>query len=58
MTTYHPDFDQECRLCGASPCVVVDGHEKPDTELCGPHFFSDPKAVDWEIWNDKESDDE
>jgi hypothetical protein len=39
--TYHPDFRCECRLCGTSPCVVVEGHEQPDTELCGTCFFAD-----------------
>lgn len=59
---YQPDFTAECRLCGTSPCVVVVGHSKPDTELCGPHFFANQEAVDWEEWNDepdtKETDDD
>ena len=51
--TYHPDFDTECRLCGATPCVVVVGHKQPRTELCGPHFFHDSRMVDWELWNEE-----
>lgn len=55
---YHPDFTAECRICGTSPCVVVDGHSKPDTELCGQHFFLLPSAVNWEEWEDLSHDDE
>lgn len=51
--TYHPDFDAECRICGASPCVVVDNHPQGDTELCGIHFFSDRSMIDWELWNEE-----
>lgn len=49
---YHPDFDGECRLCGTSPTVIVEGHVCPDTELCGVHFFKDPAMIDWQAWND------
>jgi hypothetical protein len=49
---YHPDFDQECRICGRSPCVVVDAHKQPDTELCAWHFFHDVDRLSWETWND------
>lgn len=52
MNTYHPDFDAECRICGTSPCVVVDGHGQPDTELCGWHFFHDRVMQDWSLWNE------
>jgi hypothetical protein len=56
--TYHPDFDAECRVCAASPCVVVDGHISPDTELCGVHFFHDRLMIDWELWNEPSEDTE
>lgn len=55
---FHPDFSAECRFCGTSPCVVVDGHTQGDTELCGPHFFQSILATDWELWNDQEDDDD
>lgn len=55
---YHPDFDKECKLCGRTPCVVVEGHLKPNTKLCGPHFFNDRSMVDWERWNDTPEDTE
>lgn len=48
---YCPDFDNECRECGASPTVIVINHIVPDTDLCGPHFFADRSMVDWEMWN-------
>ena len=48
---YQPDFQSECRICGTSPTVVVQGHTVPNTELCGPHFFKDRVMVDWELWN-------
>lgn len=53
MTCYHPDFAAECRLCGASPCVVVEDHPQPDTELCGVCFFGDRSMVDWDLWNEQ-----
>jgi hypothetical protein len=58
MTTsiFHPNFDYECRICGASPCVIVDDHNQGETELCGSHFFNDPSMIEWELWNEpKES---
>ncbi len=48
---YTPDFDEDCYICGSSPCVVVTGHLTPHTRLCGPCFFKTPKMVDWEEWN-------
>jgi hypothetical protein len=48
---YQPNFDGECRICGASPTVVVVGHTVPETQLCGAHFFNDRGMVDWEEWN-------
>ena len=57
-STFHPDFSCECRICGASPCVVVEDHIQPETELCGVHFFSDRRMVDWELWNEEEEDTE
>lgn len=57
-TVFHPDFDEECHVCGASPCVIVEGHAQPDTQLCGPHFFHDRTMVDWELWNDQPEDTE
>jgi hypothetical protein len=56
--TYHPDFDAPCRICGNSPCVVVDGHSCPDTELCGACFFHDHSMIDWSLWNNIEVDNE
>lgn len=56
--TFHPDFEAECRFCGTSPCVIVDGHEQPDTELCGAHFFSSLEMLDWELWNSFEEEEE
>lgn len=53
MTCYHPDFSAECRLCGSSPCVVVEDHLQPDTELCGVCFFGDRLMIDWDLWNDQ-----
>lgn len=58
MTSYHPDFDEECRLCGTSPCVVVENHPAPNTELCGRHFFNTAEAINWEEWNDIPEDNE
>jgi hypothetical protein len=55
---YHPDFDEECRICGTSPCVVVEDHPQGDTQLCGVHFFSDRLMVDWEEWNSTPEDTE
>jgi hypothetical protein len=52
MQTYHPDFDQECRICGASPTVVVDNHPQGETELCGQHFFNDRSMAEWDLWNE------
>lgn len=51
---FHPDFDSECQICQATPCVVVEGHIQPDTDLCGIHFFNDPDMIDWELWNEYE----
>jgi len=51
---YHPDFEAECRVCGASPCVVVDSHSQGDTNLCGPCFFGDRLMIDWAEWNNQE----
>lgn len=56
--SYHPDFETECRLCGTKPCVVVDGHITPDTELCGTCFFGDRSMVDWDLWNNQQEDTE
>jgi hypothetical protein len=53
---YQPDMEAECRLCGASPCVIVydpENRHNHKTELCGRHFFSDRLMVDWELWNDQ-----
>ena len=50
---FHPDFDEQCRVCGASPTVVVEGHSQPDTQLCGCCFFHDRDMIDWFLWNDK-----
>lgn len=56
--TYHPDFDTECRICGTSPCVIVEDHVQPDTELCGICFFSDRSMIDWTLWNEEPEDTE
>ena len=53
MEVYSPNFEGECHNCGASPTVVVSGHVVPDTQLCGPCFFSDRRMVDWSLWNDE-----
>lgn len=50
---FHPDFENECRECGALPTVVVVDHPVPHTHLCGRHFFADRSMVDWELWNDQ-----
>ena len=50
---YHPDFESPCRVCGSSPCVVVDNHIEPETELCGPCFFGSAEMLDWSLWNDE-----
>lgn len=57
LPSFHPDFDQECRFCGTSPCVVVEGHPQGETELCGPHFFRNYQMLDWSLWNDQDDDD-
>ena len=50
---YVPDFTSGCRVCQASPTVLIDGAH---TGLCGPHFFDDPAMWDEEEWNrEKES---
>jgi hypothetical protein len=56
---FTPNFQSECRECGNSPTVVVVGHEVPETELCGWHFWLDLEKIDWLSWNDdSEEDDE
>ena len=56
--TYLPDFEASCRICGASPCVLVVNHVQGDTDLCGPHFFADDSMHDWEDWNDSDDQDQ
>ncbi len=51
---YHPDFTSECRICGTSPTVVVDGHPQGETLLCGICFFGDRAMIEWELWDDEE----
>jgi hypothetical protein len=51
---YWPDWEDECRLCGTTPCVIVEGHVQPHTQLCGPHFFHDHDMTDWTLWNDQD----
>jgi len=51
---FHPDFEEECYLCGTIPCVIVEGHVQPRTRLCGPHFFHDHDMTDWSLWNDQQ----
>lgn len=53
LPMYHPDFRSECKLCGHSPTVIVEGHICPDTELCGVDFFADKRMVDWNLWNEQ-----
>ena len=55
---YHPDFECDCRICGSSPCVVVDDHPQGDTELCGICFFGDRLMLDWELWNEEREETE
>lgn len=56
--TYHPNFHSECRCCGTSPTVIVEGHCEPDTGLCGSCFFGDKAMYDWELWNGNREDTE
>lgn len=58
MNWLSPNFEEECRICGTSPCVVVMGHKQPDTQLCGTHFFNDKARKDWESWNEAPETDE
>lgn len=51
---YYPDFESDCAICGTRPCVIVEDHSQPYTDLCGPCFFSDRMMVDWERWNDQQ----
>lgn len=53
---YHPDFDDECIVCGASPTVIVEGHIQPETHLCGVDFFHRREMVDWQLWNEEEDE--
>ncbi len=46
---FRPDFEEECKKCGTSPCVV---HGEEETELCGPCYFEDPQMLDYWLWND------
>lgn len=55
---YKPDFMEECYHCGATPCVVVEGHIVPETHLCGVCFFHDRLMVDYEEWNNEPEDTE
>jgi hypothetical protein len=55
---YQPDHDGECRECGRTPTVHVVGHLKPDTELCGPHFFADGLMIDPDKWNEQEENED
>jgi hypothetical protein len=50
---FKPNFDNECRECGAKPTVVVIDHPIPETDLCGPHFFADRMMLDWQLWNEQ-----
>jgi hypothetical protein len=50
---FHPDFDTACKVCSSIPCVVIEDHIQPDTELCGPCFFGTAEMLDWEAWNDE-----
>jgi hypothetical protein len=52
QSTYYPDFEASCRICGASPCVVVAKHSMSNTDLCGPHFFDSVDMIDWQNWNE------
>lgn len=52
---FRPDFDDECKHCGTSPCVVIRAtpeSEEVETELCGPHYFEDPQMLDYWLWNE------
>lgn len=55
---YLPDFSSKCRICEASPTVIVSnlGIAGGHTEVCGPCFFDDASMWDEEEWNrEKES---
>ena len=52
---FRQDFDDECRNCGTSPCVVVlatPATPEVETELCGPCYFEDAQMLDYWLWND------
>lgn len=56
MNIYSPDFNDECYICGTSPCVLVNNHIQPHTLLCGIHFFNARKMVDYNLWNGDEDE--
>ncbi len=58
LNNYKPDFDNDCRICGTSPTVIVVEHPVPQTDLCGPHFFNDRLMIDPDLWNDQMEDTE
>ncbi len=61
---FRPDFDEVCKRCGSSPCVVElhppapnvisfsGGPVEVETELCGPCYFNDQQMLDYWLWND------
>lgn len=55
---YQADFQNDCRICGTSPTVIVNGHKQPETDLCGPCFFNDRSMLNPEDWNSEEHEDE
>lgn len=53
-TVFRPDFEAECKQCGHSPCVTVEGLEEFSPDLCGPCYFKDPLMLDYWRWNEYE----
>jgi len=57
MLQYNANPRLDCYICGSTPCVVVEGHEVPQTHLCGSHFFGDPSKHSPDTWNDNDQGD-
>jgi len=55
---FKPNFENDCRICGTTPTVVVPEHPVPETDLCGICFFQDHAMIDSELWNDQIEDTE
>lgn len=56
---YQPEFEAECLVCQASPCVIVhnpDTRENSLTGLCGICFFLDDQMFNWQKWNEAQDE--